>query len=66
VAGLSLREARLRSQSGALVLAIRRQDGELIVGPTGETIVTGGDNFICMGTAEQLRTINRLLAPPII
>jgi voltage-gated potassium channel len=63
VAGMSLREARLRSQSGALVLAIRRQDKELIVGPTGETIIMGSDNLICMGTAEQLRTINRLLAP---
>jgi voltage-gated potassium channel len=63
VAGLSLREARLRSQSGALVLAIRRYDSELIVGPTGETVILGGDILICMGTAEQLRTINRLLAP---
>jgi voltage-gated potassium channel len=64
VAGLSLREAKLRSQSGALVLAIRRQDNNLIVGPTGEAIIMGGDTLICMGTADQLRTINRLLAPP--
>jgi voltage-gated potassium channel len=64
VAGLSLREAKLRSQSGALVLGVRRQDNELIVGPTGEAIIMGGDTLICMGTAEQLRTINRLLDPP--
>jgi voltage-gated potassium channel len=31
--GQTLREARLRSQSGALVLAIRRVDGNLIGGP---------------------------------
>ncbi len=64
VAGLSLREAKLRSQSGALVLGVRRQDNELIVGPTGEAIIMGGDTLICMGTADQLRTINRLLDPP--
>jgi voltage-gated potassium channel len=64
VAGLSLREAKLRSKSGALVLGVRRQDNELIVGPTGEAIIMGGDTLICMGTAEQLRTINRLLDPP--
>ncbi len=64
VAGLSLREAKLRSQSGALVLAVRRQDNELIVGPTGEAIIMGGDTLICMGTADQLRMINRLLDPP--
>jgi voltage-gated potassium channel len=65
VAGLSLREAKLRSQSGALVLGVRRQDNELIVGPTGEAIIMGGDTLICMGTADQLRTINRLLEPPL-
>jgi voltage-gated potassium channel len=63
VAGLSLREAKLRSQSGALVLAIQRRDGNLIVGPTGETIIMGQDLLICMGTADQLRVLNRILAP---
>jgi voltage-gated potassium channel len=63
VAGLSLREARLRSQSGSLVLAVRRQDGNLIVGPTGETIIMDRDMLICMGTADQLRVLNRILDP---
>jgi voltage-gated potassium channel len=63
VAGLSLREARLRSQSGSLVLAVRRRDGNLIVGPTGETIIMGDDMLICMGTADQLRVLNQILDP---
>jgi voltage-gated potassium channel len=63
VAGLSLREARLRSQSGSLVLAIRRCDGNLIVGPTGETIIMAQDMLICMGTADQLRVLNQILDP---
>ena len=61
--GQSLREARLRSQTGALVLAIRRDDGTLIGGPTGETKLMAGDLLICMGTAEQLRTLNQILGP---
>jgi voltage-gated potassium channel len=63
VAGLSLREARLRSQSGSLVLAVRRRDGTLIVGPTGETVIMGHDMLICMGTADQLRVLNQILDP---
>ncbi len=63
VAGLSLREARLRSQSGSLVLAVRRRDGTLIVGPTGETIIMAQDMLICMGTADQLRVLNQILDP---
>jgi voltage-gated potassium channel len=63
VVGQTLREARLRSQSGALVLAIRRADGNLIAGPTGESQLLPGDLLICMGTAEQLRQLNRILSP---
>jgi voltage-gated potassium channel len=63
VAGLSIRQARLRSQSGALVLAVRREDGTMIVGPTGDTILMNLDMLICMGTADQLRVLNRMLDP---
>ena len=61
--GKTLREASLRSQSGALVLAIRRFDGSLIAGPTGDTLIIEGDSLICMGTAEQLRELNKILGP---
>ncbi|MDJ0507766.1 MAG: potassium channel protein [Crocosphaera sp.] len=61
--GQTLSEARLRLQSGALVLAIRRSDGTLIGGPTGETELMAGDLLICMGTPEQLRQLNQILGP---
>ncbi len=61
--GQSLREARLRAQSGALIIAIRRANGSLTVGPTAETILEAGDLIIGMGTAEELRRLNQLLSP---
>jgi voltage-gated potassium channel len=61
--GQTLSEAKLRSQSGALVLAVRRADGTLIGGPTGDTILMAGDLLICMGTAEQLRQLTQILLP---
>jgi len=61
--GLSLSQAHLRSRSGALVLAIRRADGTLIGGPTGDTELMAGDLLICMGTAEQLRSLTQILIP---
>ena len=45
------------------MLAIRRLDGNLIGGPTGDTILMSGDTLICMGTAEQLRSLNQILGP---
>jgi voltage-gated potassium channel len=61
--GQTLRDARLRSQSGALVLAIRRSDGSLIAGPNGDTPILERDALICMGTADELRTLNKILGP---
>ncbi|WP_017305288.1 potassium channel family protein [Spirulina subsalsa] len=59
--GQTLSDTNLRALSGALVLAIRREDGTLIGGPTGDTRLMEGDLLICMGTAEQLRTLRHLL-----
>ncbi len=61
--GQTLGQARLRAQTGALVLAIRRTDGTLIGGPTAETVFMPGDVLIAMGTSEQLRDLNRVLGP---
>ena len=61
--GQTLYKARLRTQTGALVLAIRRVGGTLIGGPTGDTVLMPGDLLICMGTADQLRALNQLLGP---
>lgn len=61
--GQTLMETDLRAKTGALVVAIRRSDGTLLPGPTGNTILETGDSLICMGTAEQLRTLNSILGP---
>ncbi|TVP61442.1 MAG: potassium channel protein [Leptolyngbya sp. LCM1.Bin17] len=63
VVGQTLREAHLGRQSGALLLAIRRQDETLIVGPTADTRLYPGDLVICMGTMDQLRRLSQILSP---
>ncbi|MEM7725959.1 MAG: potassium channel protein [Cyanobacteria bacterium P01_A01_bin.45] len=63
IVGQTLFKAKLRMRTGALVLAIRRHDGTLIGGPTGDTVLKSGDLLICMGTAEQLRILNQILGP---
>jgi voltage-gated potassium channel len=61
--GQTLRETNLRSQSSAMIIAIRRADGELIPGPRGDTQLLAGDIVTCMGTPEQLRTLIKSLIP---
>lgn len=61
--GQTIREAQLRSKSGALILAIRRADNSLIVGPTASTLMYPGDLVIGMGTSDELRRLNQILSP---
>ncbi len=61
--GQTLHQAQLRMKSGVLVLAIKRADTTLVVGPTADTTLQEGDMLICMGTEAQLRQMNQLLGP---
>lgn len=61
--GQTLEESQLRSLTGVLIVAIRRDQGELIIGPTAEVQLKARDFLICLGTAEQLQIMNRTLCP---
>ena len=61
--GQTLKESRLRRLTGVLIVAIRRRQGELVIGPTADVQLQSQDFLICLGTAEQLRIMNRILCP---
>ncbi|MEO0377190.1 MAG: NAD-binding protein [Cyanobacteria bacterium P01_A01_bin.17] len=61
--GQTLKDSKLRSLTGVLIVAIRREQGELIIGPTAEVQLQARDFLICLGTAEQLQIMNRTLCP---
>jgi voltage-gated potassium channel len=63
VIGKTLAEAQLGRQSGALILAIRRTEGHLIVGPTADTHLYPGDMVITMGNTDQLRLLSQIISP---
>ena len=54
LAGRTLREAHIRDQTGALVLAMRHADGSFTTNPTPETEIVGGEVLIAIGTQAQL------------
>jgi len=64
MSGKSLRSAHLRDRTGALVLAIRRPDGEFVTNPSPEDVIEAGDVLISVGTAEQLGALARYAARP--
>ncbi len=60
LAGRSLREAQIRDRTGALVLALRTEDGTFTTNPVPETQMCPGHILIAIGTAGQLEALEKL------
>jgi len=54
LAGTTLREAAIRERTGAMVLALRSDDGAFLTNPSAETVVGPGQVLIAIGTSEEL------------
>jgi voltage-gated potassium channel len=60
LAGSSLSEADMRHGLGVIVLAIRRQDGQLDFNPGPHQTISVGDYLIAMGDSRKLRDLETL------
>ena len=55
-----LSESVIRSELNIVIVSIRRNSGEIIFNPSGETKIEGGDMLIAIGNAESLARLNAL------
>ena len=60
LANKTLRDANLREESGALVLALRSPTGVFTTNPTGDTLIVPHHIIIAVGTDEDLSRLGRL------
>jgi voltage-gated potassium channel len=61
-AGRTIRELRIQSETGAVVIAMRKPDGSFDVTPSPDAAVEVGDTLIAIGTASELRALEDLFA----
>ncbi len=57
----TLRDIQNRSDLGAIVLAIRKADGQMLFNPSPETTVRAGDFLIVVGEQPKLKKLEALL-----
>jgi len=55
--GKTLRNAHIRDSTGAMVLALRRPDGEFVTNPSPDVAIEPGHVLIAIGTREQLAAL---------
>ena len=63
LAGASLRQAHIRDSTGALVLALRGDDGTFTTNPVPETVLSAGQILIAIGTEAQLKALTAAARP---
>jgi voltage-gated potassium channel len=61
--GRKLRYTDIRSELGAVVVAIRRHHGEMIFNPSPDSIIEAGDLLIAAGRAESLAELKTQAQP---
>ena len=61
--GKSIRELRVRDVTGAMIVALRKQDGAFDTTPSPDAVFEAGDVAIGVGTIEEIRKLEELFAP---
>ena len=62
-AGRTIRELRIRHETGAIVIALRKPDGSFDTTPEPDTPLEIGDVLIGVGSPDEIRALEDLFAP---
>jgi voltage-gated potassium channel len=62
-AGKTIRELRIREQTGAMIVALRKHDGTFDATPQPDAVLEIGDVMIAAGAPDELRLLEELFAP---
>ncbi|HUY70845.1 MAG TPA: potassium channel protein [Gaiellaceae bacterium] len=63
VCGRTIRALRIRSTTGAVVIALRKTDGSFDVTPSPDVAIHAGDVLIAIGTEPELKALEDMFAP---
>jgi voltage-gated potassium channel len=62
VVGKTIEEMQIRRNTGVIIMAVRKVNGDMSFNPPADTAIQGGDYLIVMGRPENLRALDHLLA----
>jgi voltage-gated potassium channel len=61
IVGRSLDECGIRKDMGIIIVAIKRESGEMEFNPTSTSIIRQGDTLVAMGQTRQLEELEKLV-----
>jgi voltage-gated potassium channel len=61
-AGKTIRDVRVRHETGAIIVALRKRDGTFDTTPEPDAVIEPGDVIVGVGTTEELQRLEDLFA----
>ena len=61
--GKTIRDLRIRHETGAVIVALRKEDGTFDTTPDPDAVLDTGDVMIAAGSGDELRLLEELFAP---
>ncbi len=61
-AGKSIRDIRVRHETGAIIVALRKSDGHFDTTPEPDATIEPGDVIVGVGTTDELQKLEDLFA----
>jgi voltage-gated potassium channel len=61
--GKTIRNLRIRHETGAVIVALRKEDGTFDTTPDPDAVLESGDVMIAAGSGDELRLLEELFAP---
>ena len=62
-AGKTIRDLRVRDETGAIIVALRKGDGSFDTTPSPDALIEPGDVLIGVGTPDEIRRLEEFFAP---
>jgi voltage-gated potassium channel len=63
VAGKTIRESRIRQDSGALILALEDGEEQVVINPGADVTLNPGDRLVVVGTKDQVESAAGIIQP---
>ncbi len=60
LAGATLKDSRIRSEHGVMVVAIQKANGHMLFNPSHDAVLAAGDTLIAIGDRERLDQLERV------
>lgn len=64
LANIMLKDTGIRQDYNLIIIAIKKEDGQMLFNPSFETVFKAGDTVIAVGKDEDLIRLEKVLSPP--